>query len=192
MWGEDIAGGSIDLTGKPQKWERNHGQFWVLADQMLIRNGSGASDGLILLGGYVHSDPAVVSREDQAYVGLYDKNFWSKRPQDIIGLLYTHQTMSGRLSGEQALEAQQDLPLANTATGVQRCQDLARADRLTGLVHDGGNHAILRRRDQERFPVAVFCHFLLEQGLGSLELRHITFQAGCLRAQLRFHILIAR
>jgi porin len=163
VWGEDIHGGAIDVTGQPQKWERNHGQFWALVDQMLVRNGPGASDGLIFLGGYVHSDPAVVSRADQVYAGLYDKDFWSRRPQDIIGLLYTHQTMSGRLSGEQALEVQQDLPLADTASGVQRFQNLLELNYtihvLDGVSFEPDFQYVFRPNAQQNIPDAAVLGF---------------------------------
>jgi porin len=124
VWGADISKGAIDITKQPQKYQRTNDQFWALMDQMVVRNGSGANDGLIVLAGYIHDNADVLARSDQAYVGLYEKDFWHRRPDDIIGFLYTHQTISGRLSGEQALEAELGLTLADGATGVQRFQDL--------------------------------------------------------------------
>lgn len=136
VWGADINNGAIDVTKEAQKYQRTNDQFWALMDQMVVRNGSGSNDGLILLAGYVHDNADVLARSDQAYAGLYDKDFWHARPSDIIGFLYTHQTMSGRLSGEQALEAEQGLTLANGATGVQRFQDLLELN-YTIHVSDG-------------------------------------------------------
>lgn len=124
VWGEDIHGGAVDLTHQPQKYERGHGQYWLMIDQMLVRNGPGAHDGLTTLAGCVHNDPSTYARADQVYVGLLDQDFWKARPKDIVGLLYTHQTMNGRLSGEQSLDIDYGLTIANSASGVQRHQDL--------------------------------------------------------------------
>ena len=135
VWGADILNGAVDITKQPQKYQRTNDQFWALMDQMMVRNGPGANDGLIFLAGYIHDNADVLARSDQAYAGLYDKDFWRRRPNDIIGFLYTHQTMSGRLSGDQALEMEQGLTLANGATGVQRFQDLLELNYTIHLVN---------------------------------------------------------
>ena len=102
----------------------NKAAYWALADQMIIRNGPGATDGLILLGGFVHADPSLSAYDTQFFAGLLDRDFWPARPQDTIGLLFNYQSVSGPLSKEQALDAAFGLPIANGATGTQTHQEI--------------------------------------------------------------------
>ena len=94
-------------------------QFWLLADQMLVRNGPGDQDGLIALGGFVHNNADNSPYEDQYFAGLLDYGFWRARPEDGVGLLFTYISMSGALGNVQAQELELDLPFSNAATGVQ-------------------------------------------------------------------------
>ncbi|HEX3575187.1 MAG TPA: carbohydrate porin [Rhodopila sp.] len=97
----------------------NKTNYWVAADQMIHRNGPGAADGIILLAGYVHADPALSPYTDQVYVGALDRDFWPSRPLDTIGVLFDYQHVSDQLATEQMLDAEYGLPLANGATGIQ-------------------------------------------------------------------------
>jgi porin len=94
-------------------------QFWMLLDQMVLRNGPGGQNGLILLGGFVHNDGDNSSYGEQYYAGLLDYGFWHARPEDGVGLLFTYFSMSGALGKVQAEEAALGLPFSNAATGVQ-------------------------------------------------------------------------
>lgn len=94
-------------------------QFWLLADQMLVRTGSGAQDGLIALGGFIHNDPRNSVYAEQYFAGLLARGFWTARPADTIGLLFTYNTVSGQLGKAQALEQEFGLPFSNNATGIQ-------------------------------------------------------------------------
>jgi len=115
----DSNGDPALLSGLP--FANHHGKLdlWALADQMLLRNGPGGDDGLILLGAFVHGDPATSTYQNQYTAGLLDRAFWSARPQDSIGALVTYQEMSGSLGKEQALEQDFGMPIANEATGIQ-------------------------------------------------------------------------
>jgi porin len=93
--------------------------FWALADQMVVRNGPGASDGLVLLAGYAHLTPGTSAYADQVFAGALYSDFWQARPADTIGFLFTWQSMSGALGKEQALDSEFGLPFANGATGIQ-------------------------------------------------------------------------
>ena len=97
----------------------NKTNYWVAADQMIFRNGPGATDGIILLAGYVHSDPSLSVYTDQVYVAALDRDFWPARPLDTIGILLNYQHVSDQLATEQELDASFGLPIANGATGVQ-------------------------------------------------------------------------
>ena len=80
---------------------------------------AGAPDGIIVLGGYIHNNPANSVYADQLFAGVVDRGFWAARPQDAIALLSTYNTVSGQLGNVQAQELQLGLPLSNGATGVQ-------------------------------------------------------------------------
>ena len=100
---------------------------WALADQMVFRNGPGALDGLILLGGYAHLTPSVSAFSDQFFAGALYRNFWHARPQDTIGFLFSYQSMSGSLGKEQALDSEFGLPLINSnsvAPGIQTHEEV--------------------------------------------------------------------
>ena len=94
-------------------------QFWLLVDQMLMRNGPGDQDGLIVLGGYIHNNEDNSPYGDQYIAGLLDYGFWHARPEDGVGLLFTYFSMSGALGKVQAEESELGLPISNAATGIQ-------------------------------------------------------------------------
>ena len=94
-------------------------QFWLLVDQMLVRNGPGDQDGLIALGGFVNNDADNSSYAEQYFAGLLDYGFWHARPEDGVGLLFTYFAMSGALGKVQAEESELGLPFSNAATGIQ-------------------------------------------------------------------------
>ncbi|MDB5398661.1 MAG: porin [Rhodopila sp.] len=105
------------LSGTPSTGNKTN--YWIAADQMIFRNGPGPTDGIILLAGYVHSDPALSNYTDQVYIAALDRDFWPARPQDTIGILFNYQHVSDQLAAEQALDAEFGLPIAGNATGVQ-------------------------------------------------------------------------
>jgi porin len=94
-------------------------QFWLLVDQMLVRNGPGDQDGVIVLGGFVHNNEDNSPYGDQYFAGLLDYGFWRARPEDGVGLLFSYLSMSGALGKVQAEELELDLPISNAATGIQ-------------------------------------------------------------------------
>lgn len=94
-------------------------QFWLLVDQMLMRNGPGDQDGVIALGGFVHNNEDNSPYGDQYFAGLLDYGFWRARPEDGVGLLFSYLSMSGALGKVQAEELELGLPVSNSATGIQ-------------------------------------------------------------------------
>jgi porin len=122
-FGYDTSGTYHDfseaLPGAPMTAHTGNTQVWVLADQMLLRQGPGANDGLIGLAGFIANDPENSAYAQQYFAGLVDSNFWHARPQDTVGLLFTYNTVSGQLGKVQAEEEALGLPVSNNATGVQ-------------------------------------------------------------------------
>lgn len=102
----------------------NKTEYWALADQMIIRNGPGATAGIILLAGYAHADPTLSNYSNQVFAAVIDSDFWAARPQDTIGFLFNYANVSGALGKEQGLDAEFGLPFASGATGIQTHQEI--------------------------------------------------------------------
>jgi len=127
-FGYDTSGGYQDfgnvlaaaqVPGFSKLVRTGNTQFWALADQMLFRQGSGPSAGLIALAGYIHNDPNNTAYAHQYFAGLLDRGFWPERMQDTVGLLATYAAVSGRLAAVQGIEQGLGLPYSNGATGIQ-------------------------------------------------------------------------
>ena len=127
-FGYDTSGGHQDfgnalaaasVAGYGLRSRTGNIQFWILADQMLIRNGPGDDDGVIVLAGFVGNNPNNTAYADQYYLGLVDRGFWKARPQDAISLLFTYVSVSDRLAEVQRVEQSQGLPISNDATAPQ-------------------------------------------------------------------------
>jgi porin len=114
--------------GSPQSSHKGNTQFWLLVDQMLVRNGVGAQNGLIALGGFVHNDPDNSPYAEEYFAGLLDRGFWRARPDDAVGVLFSYVTMSGALGKVQAEESELGLPISNAATGIQTHEMILEAD----------------------------------------------------------------
>lgn len=112
------------LTGMPFKIHKGHTQAWALFDQMVLRNGPGPSDGVIVLGGYAHNDPTTSVYADQYFVGALDHSFWKARPLDTVGALFSYVNTSPYLRRQQELEVQLGLPISSGLTGVQRHEEI--------------------------------------------------------------------
>lgn len=94
-------------------------QFWALADQMLLRTGPGDTDGVVAVGGLMHNDPNNSAYAEEYFAGALVGNFWRARPKDVVGLLFSYNTVSGRLGRGQGIEQEFGLPISNGATGIQ-------------------------------------------------------------------------
>jgi porin len=106
-------------SGMPASSRNGNTQFWILTDQMLVRNGNGDQDGIIALAGFINNDADNSPYAQQYFAGLLDRDFWHARPQDAVGLLFTYIAMSGTLGKTQAEEEELGIPFSNAATGVQ-------------------------------------------------------------------------
>jgi len=118
-FGPNVGLGSAGVVTQQPQYRQGRLQFWALADQMVLRNDPGDSNGLILLAGYVHDDPASFVRSDEVFGGLVDRGFWQARPKDTIDALVSYQKISNQLTSEQRLDRLLGLPLAIDATGIQ-------------------------------------------------------------------------
>jgi porin len=94
-------------------------QTWILVDQMLIRNGKGDVNGLIVLGGFIHNESDKTAYARQYYAGFIDAGFWPARPKDSISVVMTYVEVSSQLRRVQDVETDLGLPISNYATGPQ-------------------------------------------------------------------------
>ena len=102
----------------------NKYQLWALFDQMIVRFGPGALDGVILFGGYTHGDPSLEPYSNQYFLGALIRDFWKRRPQDNIGLLFNRTDISGKLGKEEALDLALGVPVIGGASGIQTNNDI--------------------------------------------------------------------
>ncbi len=56
-------------------------QFWLLADQMLVRHGNSDQDGLIALGSFIRNDPDHSPYAQQYFAGLLDRGSGVRGPK---------------------------------------------------------------------------------------------------------------
>jgi len=113
----DVNGSAFAQTGLAPRSRKGGSQAWASADQMLLRQGPGATDGIIVLGDYVHNDTRYSTRGDEYIVGAIDRHFWNARPSDTIGVLFAYTQISSSLNKTELL--QQELGLPITGTGGQ-------------------------------------------------------------------------
>jgi porin len=136
-FGYDTSGGYEDyanalatagVAGYTARSHRGNAQAWALFDQMLLRNGPGKSDGITGVAGFIHNDPRDTIYAEQYFGGLIDQDFWAARPKDSFGLLFMYYAMSSHLGEVQDIEQSLDIPLSNSATGVQRHEIIFEAE----------------------------------------------------------------
>lgn len=113
----DINGGAFAQTGLARRVRKGGTITWVDADQMVVRQGPGATDGIILKAGYVHNSPRYSERANEFYGFAIDRNFWKARPFDTIGVLFSYSNISGALTRTEQL--QQELGQQIVGTGGQ-------------------------------------------------------------------------
>jgi porin len=116
---KNFSSALTSASGAPAPTHTGNTQVWVLVDQMLLRQGPGPQDGIIVLGGFVRNDPINSVYAEQYFAGALDRGFWQARPHDAVALLFSYNTVSGELGKVQAQEEELGLPFSNGASGVQ-------------------------------------------------------------------------
>jgi porin len=116
-------GQPIALTGEPGKPRNGRRMYYLLLDQMLVRNGKDDTDGLIVFGGWVHADRNTSPLENQVFAGVLQTADFIGRPQDRLGFAASWFQVSGALTATQQLEQSLGIPLTGgglgTPVGVQ-------------------------------------------------------------------------
>ncbi|MEJ0091878.1 MAG: carbohydrate porin [Methylocella sp.] len=136
----DAAGHPALISGNAAAQASGRRQYYVLLDQMLARTGPSDTDGLILLGGYIHADSATSALSDHAYLGLLTSAGLLGRPEDSFGIKFDYLKMSAALTQAQELEQELGLPLSNgglgPAFGIQTHEEVLEAA-YTARVYPG-------------------------------------------------------
>jgi porin len=115
----DAAGRPFVLSGAPPARRKGRSSAYLLADQMVHRAGPGPQDGLILMAGYVRSDPDTSQFSRFAFLGALAPSPIPGRPHDNLGAVVAWAKIGDPLAETQALQAAAGLPLADDAVGVQ-------------------------------------------------------------------------
>ncbi len=101
---------------------------WAQADQMVMRNGPGATEGVIAFANYTHNDPNVNGEEHEFNVAVLDRGFWRFRPQDAIDLGFSYIELAGQTTKQEELEQEMgilpapppgNVPSQEGVTGIQ-------------------------------------------------------------------------
>ena len=130
---------------------------------MILRNGPGDMNGLILLAGYMHDDPASFVRSHQLFGGFVDQGFWSARPKDALAGMLSWMKVSNQLTNAQQFDAFLGLPFVNGATGVQTSEvilELSYQIHVTeGVTFMPDFQYVVRPNGQANIPNAVVLGF---------------------------------
>lgn len=123
----DASGRPFMLTGDAPARRSGRNSAYLLVDQMVRRSGEGPSDGLILLGGYVRSDPDTSQFSRFAFLGALAPSPFAGRPHDNFGVVVAWAKISDPLARTEVLQAAAGQPLADEAVGVQSRETIAEA-----------------------------------------------------------------
>ena len=109
---------TFELSNLPPQARKGGTQAWAQFDQMLLRQGPGATDGIIVTGDFNHNDTRYSARANQYVIAAIDRDFWKARPFDTIDVLFAEQTISGQLGKVQGEEEELGLPITGNFGGV--------------------------------------------------------------------------
>ncbi len=133
------GGQPIALSGQEGQPHGGRRMYYMLVDQMLVRNGQSDTDGLIAFGGWVHSDRDTSPLENQVFGGVSETAEFLGRPQDTLGFAVSWFQVSGALTATQQLEQTFGLPLTGgglgTPLGVQTHEETLEAMYTATIYH---------------------------------------------------------
>lgn len=113
-------GQPISFGTQPGQTRKGRDEFWVMADQMVVRHGKGQNDGLILMASYAHSSSNTTFNSDTAFFAIIDRGYF--RPADTMSFSAGWFGISDQLGKLQQFSLDTGRPLANGARGPQRSE----------------------------------------------------------------------
>ncbi|ANQ41903.1 porin [Gluconobacter oxydans] len=114
---EDIHGNSFQETGLSRRYEAGVTTAWFMFDQMLVRNGPGVADGLVVLGGVGYSQGNVVAMRDHEWIGLVETGTPWHRNSDQVGVMFQHMDMSRTVALQQKSSLALGVPFLSNQWG---------------------------------------------------------------------------
>jgi len=141
----DVNGVPFPLSGRPPAKHGGRHSVYVLADQMIHRNGEGPENGLVVLGGYVASDSATSKIDRFAFAAVRDQGLIPGRPDDLAGVMLAHARISNRLTSEQAIAGE---PIQTAEWALEGMYKVAATSGLSitpdiqYLIHPNGQTSI--------------------------------------------------
>lgn len=114
---EDIHGNSFQATGQPRRYEAGMSVAWFMFNQMLVRNGEGLTNGLIIEGGAGYAQGNLVAMRDREWVGFVESGTPWHRPNDAMGIMFQHYDMSRTVSLQQESSLALGLPFMSNQWG---------------------------------------------------------------------------
>lgn len=141
----DRNGMPFPISGMPPAKHGGRHSVYVLADQMLSRNGEGPENGLVLLGGFVASDKTTSKISRFGFAAVRDQGLIPGREHDVAGVMLAHAHISHRLTTAQELSGD---PLQTGEWVMEGTYRIAAAKGLTIspdaqlLIHPNGEKGI--------------------------------------------------
>ncbi|MFT9298821.1 MAG: carbohydrate porin, partial [Gluconobacter sp.] len=114
---EDVNGNSFQATGLGRRYEAGMTSAWFMFDQMLVRNGPGVTDGLILIGGVGYAQGNLVAMRDHEWIGIVDSGTPWHRSGDQAGIMFQHMDMSHTVTLQQESSLALGLPYLDNQWG---------------------------------------------------------------------------
>jgi porin len=134
---QNDLGQPIGITSTlPGHTHNGRDTFWIMADQMIYRNGPNANQGLILVASFAHSDADTQVNSNTAFLSVGDKGFIQGREQDIATVSASWFGISDKFHKLQTLNVANGLPVAGGSIGPQTSEFVFEAN-YSYLVYPG-------------------------------------------------------
>lgn len=136
----NIAGLPIAISSLSARQHGGRTSYYALADQMLVRTGTGGTSGVVVFGGYVYLDERTARVASIAFAGVHALGLVPKRAHDSVNLLIGSVGASASLVRAQSLDVLLGQPLAGGAVGVESHEHIVEANYDAQIVQ--GLHLI--------------------------------------------------
>jgi porin len=123
----DQFGAPLAISGLAPKQHAGRESEYILIDQMIYRMGKANSEGIILFGGYVHSDKRIAQVQEFDFVGISCPSLIAARDGDSMGLSFARVHISEALQHTQQINEALDEPIAMGANAPQSSEIVAEA-----------------------------------------------------------------
>lgn len=125
---QNDLGQPLAISTLPGRTHNGRDTFYVMADQMIYRNGPNSNQGVIVVASYAHSDADTQVNSNTAFLAVGDKGFYPGRPQDIITASASWFGVSDKLNKLQTLDASSGRPITNGSLGPQKSEYVFEVD----------------------------------------------------------------